>query len=72
MNTYARKAWHVIGYTWNGAAYCPDCAPNPETVNQHGDTPAPVFAVDEFYLIDPETGEHTPHTCDTCRNPIHQ
>lgn len=66
MNNYARKAWTIIGYTWNGAAYCPDCAPDPEAVNQHGDTPAPIFASDEHYLIDPTTGEHTPYPCDTC------
>jgi hypothetical protein len=46
MNNYARKAWAIIGYTWNGAAYCPECAPNPDT------------------------GEHTPYTCDTCSTEI--
>ena len=69
MNTYYRKAWQIIGYTWNGTAYCEPCAPNPEAVNQHGETPAPIFAIDEQY-IDPETGEHSPHTCDTCHEPI--
>jgi hypothetical protein len=70
MNTYARKAWQIIAYTWNGAAYCEPCAPHPESVGEYGDTPAPVFVSDEFYMIDPDTGEHTPHTCDTCHAPI--
>jgi len=70
VTTYARKAWHVIAYTWNATAYCPECAPNPDTPNEHGNKPHPVFVSDEFYNIDPDTGEHTPHTCDTCRQPI--
>jgi hypothetical protein len=70
MNRYARKAWEVIGHTWNGAAYCPPCSPHPDTTGEYGDTPKPVFVSDEFYITDPETGEHTPHTCDTCHAPI--
>lgn len=70
MNRYARKAWHIIGYTWNGAAYCPDCAPDEHTENKYEETPQPVFAVDPFYLTNPETGEQTPYPCDTCGTEI--
>ena len=70
MNTHTRKAWHVIGYTWNGSAYCPECAPDPETVNKYGDTPAPVFVSDEFYLECESTGEQRPYTCHTCGTEI--
>ena len=70
MNTDYRKSWTIIAYTWNGAAYCVPCAPHYEAVGQYGDTRQPVFLSDEFYTIDPETGEHTPHTCDTCQEPI--
>ena len=50
------KAWDVIGYTFDGAAYCVD----------HGkDLPAeerrPIFAVDEV---------PAEWCCDTCHEPI--
>ena len=51
-----RKAWEVIGYTFDGCAYCPQCADNLPTRNEQGDSPTPVFLSDEF----------DGHTCDTC------
>jgi hypothetical protein len=51
-----RKAWEVIAYTFNGCAYCPQCADNLPTRNEQGDSPTPVFLSDEF----------DGHTCDTC------
>ena len=44
MTRYYVKHWHVIGHTWNGSAYCLEHSPNPNATNQHGDTPAPIFA----------------------------
>jgi len=61
----------IIAYTWNGAAYCEPCSPpHWQFLGEERDTPAPVYLSDEFYMINPETGEHTPHTCDTCHAPI--
>lgn len=70
MNNYTQKAWTVIGYAWNGSAYCPECLPEPHHENQHGEIPAPIFTSDEFYLIDPKTNEQTAYPCDTCGQPI--
>lgn len=51
-----RKAWEVIGYTFDGCAYCPQCADNLPTRNEQGDSPVPVFL-----------GEYLGYsTCDTC------
>ena len=77
MTTYARKPWTIVAYTWQGSAYCLDCAArglmNLEVTREtNTDQPHPVFLSDDFYLIDPETGKHTPNTCDTCQNPIQQ
>jgi len=75
MPHYTRNAWAIIGYTWKGAAYCLECAARGlmETDMKHEqdtDQPAPIFASDEFSTIDPTTGEHTPHPCDTCHAEI--
>lgn len=68
MTRYYVKAWQVIGHTQNGAAYC--LAHSQNTPNEHGDMPAPIFAGDEFYLLNPDTNEPTPYPCDTCGQPI--
>ena len=70
MNTHTGKAWHVIGYTWIGCAYCPDCLPEPHHPDHNGNTPQPVFVSDEFYLECPSTGEQRPYTCETCGTEI--
>ena len=55
-----RRAWDVIAYTFNGSAYCPECAPSPLTRNGSGESPYPVFVSDEF----------EDHSCDVCHEPI--
>ena len=70
MTRYYVKHWEVIGHTHNGAAYCLAHSPHPDTTNEHGDTPAPIFAGDDFHIIDPNTNEPTPYPCDTCGQPI--
>lgn len=39
-----RKAWDIIGYTHNGAAYCPDCAINGDVALG---CDSPIFASDD-------------------------
>lgn len=70
MTRHYVKHWQLIGHTWNGTAYCLEHSPNPNATNQHGDTPAPIFAGDEFYITNPDTNEPTPYPCDTCGQPI--
>ena len=43
MTTYAKKFWEVIGYTYEGEVYCPDCAP--EVEEDRGS----IFPTDEGY-----------------------
>jgi len=54
QNTYYRKAWTVVGYTFNGEVYCLECvAYTDPTVTGDSltdtrfDQPAAVFASDE-------------------------
>jgi hypothetical protein len=56
MNGYQiyRKAWEVVGYTFNGSAYCPDCTN--DHLYENGDAPAPVFVSDDYEGM----------TCDKC------
>lgn len=44
MRTYYPKAWAIVGYTYNGAAWCADCAHN-EGIKEWADRPADVWAV---------------------------
>ena len=44
------KSYDVVGYTRDGAAYCPGCAPDPENMD-------PIFVGSEW--------DYYP-TCDTC------
>jgi hypothetical protein len=54
MNRYARKAWEVVGSTFDGSAYCPEHTPN--DITRAGDMPAPVFVSDDTAGM----------TCDEC------
>jgi len=65
-----RKAWEVVAWTYCGAVYCPECAPAENTINEQGETPAPVFLSDEFYIENPDTGDRAPYPCDKCQEPI--
>jgi len=55
MNTmYGRKAWEVIGYTYEGGVYCPECvAYTDDSVVGNAmtgvkpDSPAPIFSSDK-------------------------
>ena len=40
----ARKAWDIVGYTLNGAAYCPDCAISGDVALE---SDRPIFASDD-------------------------
>jgi len=70
MTRYYVKDYDIIGYTHSGEAYCLTCSPDPETENEHGDTPAPIFAGHGIHLFDPDTNEPTPYPCHTCGQPI--
>lgn len=73
MRTYYRKAWEVIGYVHDGAAFCLECAP-PQWAEQSeisqenwvesrgydSPQPRPVFVSDETDNM----------TCDTCHGLI--
>lgn len=52
--SYARKAWEVVGHTFDGSAYCPDHTPN--DITPVGDMPAPIFVSDDYQGM----------TCDEC------
>ena len=56
MGSYSlyRKAWEVVGVTFNGSAYCPAHAP--QFYTYHQDAPAPVFVSDDYAGM----------TCDEC------
>lgn len=47
------KAWAIVAMTWEGCAYCADCAhywPTYEDIYDWAeDCPSPVFASDELY-----------------------
>jgi hypothetical protein len=54
-NTYAPKAWDVVGYTYEGNVYCPECVfytdprvTGESSVDTRVDAPAPVFNSDEI------------------------
>lgn len=49
-----RQAWHVVGHTYEGAAYCLDCCTN--EADDYGNKPAPIFASDD----------HGGMCCDNC------
>lgn len=53
-NTYAPKAWDVIGHTYEGSVYCPECVSytDPRVTGESStdtrvDLPAPIFNSDE-------------------------
>ena len=53
-NTYAPKAWDVVGYTYEGSVYCPECVfytdptvTGESSVDTRVDMPAPIFNSDE-------------------------
>lgn len=50
---YTRKAWEIVGYTYEGGAYCPECVAytDPQITGDKGeriDEPAPVFVSDDY------------------------
>jgi hypothetical protein len=54
QNTYYRKAWTVIGYTFEGDVYCPECVAYTDPtvtgdslIDTRVDQPSAVFASDE-------------------------
>jgi len=47
MIAYYRKAWDVVGHTFDGDSYCRDCSELLPAANVAGDAPAPVFASDD-------------------------
>lgn len=62
---YLRKAWEVVGYTYEGAVYCPECVAytDPEVTGDTGtrvDDPAPVFVSDDYAGM----------TCEVCTNEL--
>lgn len=48
MNAYQimRKAWEVVGSTFDGSAYCPAHMPN--YTDRFGNEPVPVFVSDDY------------------------
>ena len=53
-NLYAPKAWDVVGHTYEGSVYCPECVfytdptvTGESSVDTRVDMPAPVFSSDE-------------------------
>lgn len=44
VRTYYPKVWAVVGYSYNGAAWCVDCA-HAEGIQEWADRPADVWAV---------------------------
>jgi hypothetical protein len=70
VNGYARKAWEIIGYTFQGDAYCPGCAVDmgeleTDVGNYSEDRPHPVFVSDSFGWED-DDGEQHPYSCGRC------
>lgn len=61
------KATDILGYTFDGAAYCPECSGKAFTPDElknakpEEEAPHPIFASDEW--------EYIP-TCDRCQEPI--
>jgi hypothetical protein len=49
MIAYYRKAWDVVGHTFDGDAYCRDCSELLPAATAAGDAPAPVFASDNVH-----------------------
>ena len=54
-NTYAPKAWHVLGFTYEGSVYCAECVyyTNPvitgeSSIDTRENEPAPIFGSDEI------------------------
>jgi len=54
-NTYAPKAWDVVGHTYEGSVYCPECVSYTDprvtgesSVDTRVDLPAPIFNSDEI------------------------
>jgi hypothetical protein len=54
---YGRKAWAVIGYTYEGAVYCPECVAYTDptitgesATDNRTDKPAPIFSSDSSDL----------------------
>lgn len=73
MTAYARKAWDVIGFTFNGAGYCAECGETLPPENKYGDKPQPIFASDEFYITYEEydgTVSYRSYSCDSCGEDI--
>lgn len=60
MTTYYMKAWTVLGYTFNGSAYCREHMPTVRYAQTKRDIPQPIFASDEYYGM----------TCDICHEEI--
>lgn len=56
MTTYYRKAWEIIGYTLDGATYCPPCAESGDAM-PHG---SPLFVSDNW----------SPMPCESCREEV--
>jgi hypothetical protein len=66
-NTYAPKAWHIVGFTYDGATYCTECvAYTDPTVTGESptdtrvDMPAPIFISDD----------HGYHKCAVCESGV--
>jgi hypothetical protein len=51
------NATEVVGYHYDGAAYCPECFGNGQNFPNRGYGPNPVFASDEGWEVD---------SCDGC------
>ncbi len=58
MSTYYVKAWTVIGYTYEGSAYCLEHGWTEQ--DEHGLAPHPIFAGDEYGEV----------WCDICHEKI--
>jgi hypothetical protein len=58
MSTYYVKAWTVIGYTYEGSAYCLEHAWTEQ--DEYGLAPHPIFASDEYGDM----------SCDICHEKI--
>ena len=54
ITTYGRKAWEVIGYTFEGGVYCPECVAYTDptitgesATDNRTDKPHPIFVSDK-------------------------
>ena len=52
--TYGRKAWEIIGYTYEGGVYCPECVDYTDptitgesATDNRTDKPHPIFVSDK-------------------------